>query len=508
MKKKGIVYLVGAGPGDAGLITVKGMNKLREADVVLYDNLANSRLLSECPAHCEIIFAGKESGHHYVEQNIITELLIRYARKGKKVVRLKGGDPLIFGRGSEEAKALYEAGIEFEIIPGVTAATGVSAYSGIPLTHRNKVVQTVFVTAHEKLNKRSPQVDWQSLGKLKNTTIVIYMGVSQIQNVVNELINAGMKRNTPAAVVEKGTLSEQRTFSTTIAKLPQIVKSNNIRPPSIFIIGDTVNSNKSLNWFESKPLFGKRIVCTRAEEQAQSLINALVEKGAIPIPFSTIKTELSKPKVRIKSLISSNKFDWLIFSSENGVKFFFDLLSKENADSRILNRTKIAVVGTSTGIKLKDYGLIPDFIPNKFTAESLLKEITKKYNLNSKNILRVKGDFRDDTLSDGLIKSGAKVTALEVYKTIKVKPLKAALDELMNSHNNAYLFTSKSTVKNFFEILNEEKSLELLNNSKTLAIGPVTADELKGRGVKKVRISKIHTIDGMVEELVRIMKNK
>jgi uroporphyrinogen III methyltransferase/synthase len=506
MKKKGIVYLVGAGPGDVGLITVKGLKQLREADVVLHDNLANSFLLSECKADCVRIFVGKEAGLHHVAQDKTTELLIKYAKQGKKVVRLKGGDPLIFGRGSEEAIALNKAGIDFEIIPGVTAASGASAYAGIPLTHRNLVAQTVFVTAHEQSGKKSPHVDWVSLAKMKNTTLVIYMGVSQIENVVSKLLNAGMPEKTRAAVVENGTLNSQRTFVTSVNVLPKLVKSNDIKAPAIFIIGPTADNYKLMGWFEKKQLHGKRIVCTRAEDQSKSLFDLLNEKGAVVVPFSTIRTEISIPKMKIQALLSKNKFDWLVFSSENGVRYFFDLLNKEKLDSRILSGIKIAAIGSGTGKKLNEYGIYADFVPRKFTSESLVKELSKKENLKGKKILRVKGNFLNDPLTDGLTVCAAKVTTYEVYKTYKAKPDKQTIKDLLNKKADAIMFTSMSTVTNFFEIIGNKKSLDILNNSLTLAIGPVTAEELKRRGVKKVHISKLHTIDGMVDELSRIIK--
>ncbi|TAL68048.1 MAG: uroporphyrinogen-III C-methyltransferase [Bacteroidetes bacterium] len=505
MKKKGIVYLVGAGPGDAGLITVKGLNRLREADVVLHDNLANSILLTECKSDCEKIFVGKEAGLHHVTQDKTTELLINKAKKGKKVVRLKGGDPLIFGRGSEEAIALQKAGIDFEIIPGVTAASGASAYAGIPLTHRNLVAQTVFVTAHEQSDKTAPKVDWHSLAKMKNTTLVIYMGVSQIQSVTEKLITAGMSENTSASVIENATLNSQRTFVTTIKELSKTVESNNVKPPAIFIIGPTGDSYKQMGWFENKPLHGKRIVCTRAEDQSQSLFNLLNEKGTVVVPFSTIKTKLSIPKMKIKTLFLKHKFDWIVFSSENGVRYFYELLRNEILDSRLLSGIKVAAIGSGTGKKLNEHGIQPDFVPKNFTSESLVKELSKKVNLKGKNILRVKGNFLNDPLTEGLSSCGAKVTTYEVYKTFKAKPDKHTIKDLLNKKADAVLFTSMSTVTNFFDILGNNKSLALLNNSITLAIGPVTAEELNRRGVKKVCISKVHTIDGMVEELVRII---
>ncbi|OGU10624.1 MAG: uroporphyrinogen-III C-methyltransferase [Ignavibacteria bacterium GWB2_35_12] len=505
MNKKGIVYLVGAGPGDAGLITVKGLNCLKEADVVLYDHLANVFLLSECNKECEKIFVGKEDGLHHVLQEDTINILIEKANEGKKVVRLKGGDPLIFGRGSEEAIALKEAGIDFEIIPGVTAASGASAYAGIPLTHRNLITQCVFVTAHEQSDKNSPQVDWELLGKMKNTTLVIYMGVSQIQYVVEKLINVGMSGSSTAAVIENGTLNSQRTFVTSLSELYRVVQSNYIKAPSIFIISPAVEYHEQLDWFEKKPLHGKRIVCTRAEDQSQSLFKLLNEQGAEVISFSTIKTELFVPEKKIRVLLSEEKFDWLVLSSENGVRYFIELMKREGLDSRFLSGIKISAIGSGTGKKLSEFGLLPDFVPKEFTSESLVKELSESENLQGKKFLRIKGNFLNDPLTDGLASCGVKVTTYEVYKTFPAKPEKEAINNLIKNKADAFLFTSMSTVANFFNILGNDNAANLLNSSVVLAIGPVTAEELKKRGVEKVHISEIHTIDGMVEELVRII---
>jgi uroporphyrinogen III methyltransferase/synthase len=505
MDKKGKVYLVGAGPGDAGLITVKGLEVLKQADVVLYDKLANPFLISYCRKDAEKIFVGKESGTHHVSQDETINILKMKAGEEKKVVRLKGGDPFIFGRGSEEAMALKEAGIEFEIVPGVTAASGASAYAGIPLTHRNLVTQCVFITAHETPDKEDEQVEWEKLATMQNTTLVIYMGVMQIKNVIEKLTGFGMPSDTPAAVIENGTLNSQRSFSTLLKNLWHVVESEKIKPPSIFIIGPTAAFAGEIKWFENKPLFGKRIVNTRAEDQGSTLNKLLTEKGADVISFNTISTELAKPGKTIKNLLSEKHYDWLIFTSENGVRYFFEKMMAEKFDARALGGIKVASIGSGTQAKLKEFNIISDFVPSEFTSESLAGELSGIEELKGKNILRVKGDFNYDPLTERLKSYSASVDTYEVYRMFQAEPEKEEIESLKTKGADAFLFTSMSTVNNFFSIIGNQDGLRLLNNSKAVvAIGPVTSEAIRKQGIEKIEISAIHTIEGMVETLINI----
>jgi uroporphyrinogen III methyltransferase / synthase len=498
------VYIIGAGPGDCGLITVKGMEKLKIADVILFDKLANPGLLDYAKPNAEIIFVGKEAGLHHVSQDDTIKLLIKKAEEGKIVARLKGGDPFIFGRGSEEAQALKESDIDYEIIPGITAAIGASAYSGIPLTHRNLVTQCVFITAHESQDKDDSQVDWLQLARLKNTTLVLYMGASTLPKTVKELIKGGMNPEKPAAIIENATLAQQRIIIDSLINMPERIIQDNIKPPVIVIIGDTVLFHKDLDWLSSKPLFGKRIVTTRAKDQFQSLFNLLKDEGAIPIPFHTIRTEVIKPDNSLDELFKQNKFDWLIFSSENGVKYFFNNLRKENLDARILNSAKIAVIGSGTARILESFGLIADFIPKKFTSESLTEELPLYYNLKNAKILRIKGDFNNDPLSEGIIKCGATVDTLNVYKIIKETPDEKIINDLTDNPPDAFTFTSSSTVNFFFEILGNESAKTLLNKSKVVSIGPVTTNTLISFGVINIITAEEHTIKGIMDGLNKI----
>jgi len=502
---KGIIYIIGAGPGDPKLITVKGQQCLKYSDVILYDRLANDELLSMCKPDAEKIFVGKESGIHHVKQEDTIAMMIEKAMTGKNVARLKGGDPLVFGRGSEEAMAMKEAGLDFEIIPGVTAAIGASCYAGIPLTHRNLVTQTVFITAHEAPDKPESQVDWATLAKLKNTNLCIYMGVGRIKGVVSVLIENGLSPDTPSAAIQNGTLPNQRSIVSKLIDLPNEIEKNELKPPVLTIIGPSAYMKDEMSWFERKPFFGKRIVSTRASDQKQSLYDILTESGATVLPFSVIKTEIAIPEKSISDYLQEH-YDWLIFTSENGVRYFMEILLREGLDTRALGNIKIAVIGSGTGNKLQEYSLIPDFIPEKYTSASLVEEMPLKHNIRGKRFLRVKGDFDRDILTDGLVKLGANVDTIEVYKILKDNPDKSLIMDIQHNGANAYLFTSISTVNNFFDFIGNDKSLELLDRGVALAIGPVTAEALEHKGVQKVEEADEHTINGLINKLHKLFE--
>ncbi len=505
MEKFGKVYLAGAGPGDLGLITINAVQALQTSDVILYDKLANPELLSFCRKDAELIYVGKQAGKHHLSQDKIIDLLIKKAKGGKNIIRLKGGDPLVFGRGSEEALALRNQGIEFEFIPGITAGAAASAYAGIPMTHRNLVTQSVFITAHETPSKKDNQVEWEHFAKMKHTNLIIYMGATMIPKIVDTLIQNGMDSNQPAAIIENGTMNNQRTLTAELSKIPQKVVEQNFKAPLIFFIGPSVSLRNDLKWFENKPFFNKRIVSTRAEDQAHTLFQKLYDNGAIVIPFKVIKTGFSNPQVNIKELFNKTNFDWIIFSSENGVRHFFELLKLQNFDARILGKTKIAVIGSGTEKRLNSFNLNADFVPQKYTSDALAKELSEIESLQGKNILRIKGDFKKDLLTIDLRKANANVQTLEVYNLMIDKPNDEIIDDLIENGADAFLFTSTSTVKHFFEIIDESKALELLNSSRTIAIGPITASALKEKNVKTIIESETHTIDGIIETLKKIL---
>jgi uroporphyrinogen III methyltransferase/synthase len=504
MMQKGKIYIIGAGPGDTNLITVKGLKCLKVSDVILYDRLANDELLSFCKADSKKIFVGKQAGKHHMKQEDTIALMIQEAGEGKTVARLKGGDPLIFGRGSEEAMAAKEAGFDFEIVPGVTAAIGASCYAGIPLTHRNLVTQTVFITAHEAPGKVESQVDWSTLAKLKHTNLCIYMGVGRIHEVVSILIENGLSPETPAAAIQNGTMTTQRSINAKLEDLPKEIEENNMKPPVLTIIGPTAFMKNEISWFESKPFFGKRIVSTRAADQKRSLYELLSEKGASVIPMSVIKTEMSIPEHYISEHLKK-QYDWIVFTSENAVRYFMDILFSEGLDARSFGNVKIAAIGSATGNKLKEFSLIPNYIPEKFTSSSLLDEMPNKHEIKNKQFLRIKGNFENDPLTDGLTSLGAKVDTLEVYKTIKDMPNQEIMNDLLENGADAFLFTSGSTVNNFFNVVGDTAARDLLNTGIVVSIGPITSEQLRLKGINNINEAEEQTINGLVEKLTEFL---
>ncbi len=505
MSIKGKVYLVGAGPGDPELITIKGIECIKQCDVVLYDKLAAPVLLNYCKPGAEKIFVGKEAGTHHVRQEDTIEMLIRFANEGKDVVRLKGGDPLIFGRGSEEALALREAGIGFEFVPGITAASGTTAYAGIPLTHRNLATQVHIVTAHEMPGKEGSQVDWEKIAQLRNTTIVIYMGARLLGEITAKLLEYGMPADTPAAIIEKGTMPDQRVQTGTITDIFDIARANDFKPPMITVISPNVPLAGELSWFGNGILFGKRIVITRAADQSVSLVRKIREYGGIPVLFPVIKTALSVPNDSINNILKG-KWNWLLFTSENGVHYFFELLERENLDARALSGIKIASVGSHTGKTLKEKGIVADLIPEKFTSASLLERLNSENQIEGNRFLRIKGYFDTDPLSDGIEKSGGFVQKLSVYSLGKDEPSGEAVKDLKQNGADCVLFTSMSTVNNMCELLGEDDFKKLMGTTYPLAIGPVTAEALGIKGISNYGISDIQTIDGMISHLIEAMK--
>ena len=375
--KYGKVYLIGAGPGDPKLITVKGLEALKSADAVLFDRLASPLLLRSTRSDAEIIFVGKEAGFHYASQTEIINLLIEKAKEGKSVARLKGGDPLIFGRGSEEAIELTAAGIDFEIIPGITAASGATTYSGIPLTHRNMVTQCVFVTAHEAPGKGISQVDWHLLAQMKYTAIAIYMGAAMLPKISQTLIENGLSPEHPAAAIENGTSSRQRTIVSTISELPELAAKHHFQPPMITVISPAITLRNEINWFETKPLFGKKIVVTRALEQASGFAEQLADNGAEPVFLPVISISSFMPQFDFEKILNE-AYDWIFFTSENGVNYFFNYLKNNNIAS-IPNSAKIAAIGAVTAQAVARHFIRADFVPETFPSAALLMEFLQKY---------------------------------------------------------------------------------------------------------------------------------
>ncbi|MDQ1329939.1 MAG: uroporphyrinogen methyltransferase / synthase, partial [Thermodesulfobacteriota bacterium] len=424
--KKGKVYLVGAGPGDPGLITVKGRECIAHADVIIYDYLASPSLLKNAKKDSEIIYVGKQGGDHTLSQEEINALITEKAKKGLIVARLKGGDPFIFGRGAEEAEVLIENGISFEVVPGVTSAIAAPAYAGIPLTHRMFTSTVAFVTGHEDPEKAESGINWEALAKGIGT-IVFLMGVKNLPNIVKQLMNNGLSPDTPVALVRWGTTSKQRSVSGTIGNIVELVKIAGLKSPAIIIVGKVVKLKEKMDWFEKRPLFGKRIAVTRAREQASDLVSMLSALGAECLEFPTIKVEPPDDYSPLdKAIENLSAYDWLIFTSVNGVDFFFQRLFANGRDMRSFHKIKTAVIGPATSDRLLGYGLKSDIIPESYRAESVI-DAFRKENLKGKKILLPRAEEARAILPEELLKMGASVDEITAYRTKAVTDESAGL---------------------------------------------------------------------------------
>lgn len=503
MKKKGKVYLVGAGPGDLGLFTLKGKEILEIADTVIYDYLANPELLKLCPKACEFIYVGKKGGAHTLPQEKINKLLITKAKEGKIVVRLKGGDPFLFGRGGEEIEELIREGIPFEVVPGITSAIAVPAYAGIPVTHRNFTSTLAIITGHEAEDKEESKVNFSALAKLG--TLVFLMGVKNLPYIVENLIKEGKNPSTPCAVIQWGTTPKQKTATGTLENIVEEVKKRGITAPAIIVVGEVVKLRETFNWFEKKPLFGKRVLITRTREQASKLSKALAELGAEVIEIPTIEVKPLLTENIFESIKNISSYDWLIFTSENGIKYFFEALSYLKLDLRILGGVKIAVIGPATKNALFSRGLYADLMPEKNYTQEGLCEAFSKIEIENKRILIVRAKKAREFLPEILQKRGARVEILPIYETIKPLDSLEKLKEVI--HNlDIITFTSSSTVDNFFELL-KEGQLTLSHDTLFASIGPITTETLKRYGYPPQITAKEYTVPGLVSAIVEYFQS-
>jgi len=504
MSKKGKVYLVGAGPGDPGLITIKGLKVLEKADTVIYDYLANPELLSYCREDVELIYVGKKGGNHTMSQEEINKLLAKKALEGKLVVRLKGGDPFLFGRGGEEIEELIKHGIPFEVIPGVTSAIAVPAYAGIPVTHRNFTSTLAIVTGHEAEGKRESKIDFSALAKLG--TLIFLMGVKNLPHIVENLIKEGKSQDTPCAVIQWGTTPKQKVATGTLENIVDKVAEAGITAPAIIVVGEVVSLREKLKWFETKPLFGKRILVTRTREQASKLKEALVELGAQVFEVPTIKVEYILNGETLTKLKELPRYDWLVFTSENGVIAFFSALAKLDLDLRFIANQKIAVIGPGTESALKKYFIKPDLRPEKdYTQEGLLAAFSL-VDLKGKRVLLIRAKVARDVLPKGLAELGANVEILPIYETKLPEESKEKLVLILRQGVDVITFTSSSTVENFFKLL-EGTEVKL---SKVLfaVIGPITANTLRQYGFEPEIIAKENTIQGLVSAILEYFQKQ
>ena len=503
-KAKGLVYLIGAGPGDSDLITVKGRECLEGADVVVYDKLVGESLLTLARKDAELIYVGKKRGHHTMSQGEINELLIKKAHRGLRVARLKGGDPFIFGRGGEEAMELSKAGASFEVIPGVTSAIAVPAYAGIPLTHRDLSSTTCFITGHEDPTKEVSNLNWDSLAQ-STGTLVFLMGIGNLGKITKRLIRGGRPSNAPAAVISSGTTSCQITATGTLATISKEAKDAGISPPGVIVVGDVVHLREQLSWFESRPLFGRRILITRPEEQATDFVKILSGFGARCEVFPTIQIVPPEAWEGLDRAIGSlSSYEWILFTSVNGVKYFFERLTRADKDARSLGGIKIGVIGPKTQGALRIKGINPDLMPDTYWNEGLAKEL-KGYPMHGKKVLIPRPKIASDDLSKRLQGLGAVVDEVEAYLTRKPEYGQNTLKKVFQDGRiDLITFTSPSTVGNFVEIC-RDNDIEI-SGIAVACIGPVTAQRATEESLDVAIVPDEYTIDSLAEAIVKYYK--
>ncbi|MFB0554105.1 MAG: uroporphyrinogen-III C-methyltransferase [Phycisphaerae bacterium] len=503
--QNGFVYLVGAGPGRADLITVRGAEVLKKADCIIYDKLANPALLRFARADAEIIHVPKRTGGASVTQEEINKLLLEKASGGRTVVRLKGGDPCIFGRAAEELAVLIEHGIGFEIVPGITAGIAVASYAGIILTDREYSSQVVFVTGQEKQGKQKSNIDWHLLAKFSGT-IVFYMGVGNLSFIAKRLIDNGMAADTPAAVVADATFPTQRVVKAALDDISEKSKQQGIEPPAIIIIGAAADSNAQLNWFMKKPLFGKNIVVTRDAVGNADFAAKIISRCGNPLKFATIKIKpMTETNEFLRTLAKITEYDWIIFTSANGVRIFFEALQNLDKDARVFSSAKIAAIGNGTAAKLSEFGIKADFVPSVFTGKELGKQLIAYTNLRSKKVLLLRSKIASNELVELLDKGGAEVQDVAVYTAVEQKSeCTCLIEEISKGRIDWLTFASPSSVNGFFEQINSD----LVNSGdvKIASIGPVTSERLKTLGVRVDLTATDHTLDGLLDAIEQTYK--
>ncbi len=498
--------MVGAGPGDPGLITVRGKSLLERAEVVVYDYLASPKLLKHVPKEAELIYAGKKGGvKHTHTQEEINQMLVDWAASGKTVIRLKGGDPFIFGRGGEEVETLAESGVPFEVVPGVTSATAAATYAGIPITHREHTASVAFLTGHEDPTKPGSNIDWAKLATGAGT-LVVYMGIKNLPIIVKNLVDNGRDPKTPVAVVRWASTPEQRSVVGTLETIADIVRENEIKPPALIIVGEVVTLRDKIDWFEKRPLFGKRIVVTRTREQASELMAGLDENGANCLEYATIKIEPVDSYDELdEELERLHEYHWILFTSLHGVKYFFDRLHKKGLDARSLNGPSVAAVGRATADLLLTYGIRADLLPAVFTGEGLAESLLDQ-GVEGRNILIPRAEKAREILPETLRGAGAQVTVTPVYKNVAPQGKQQELrDDLASGKVNMVTFTSSSTVRNFLAMLGAESSDDvklLMKDVVIAAIGPITAKTVTDNGLQVDIQPENYTIPDLVQSIV------
>jgi uroporphyrinogen III methyltransferase/synthase len=499
VKKTGKVYIIGAGPGDPGLITVKGLRCLKEADVVIYDHLVGEDIIRQADASARLIYAGKKGGAHTLPQDEINRLLVEEARQGNIVARIKGGDPFIFGRGGEEAEILAASGIPFEIVPGVTSAIAVPAYAGIPLTHRGYTSTVAFVTGHEDPTKEQSDIDWKTLSGIG--TLVFLMGVKNLSQIAGSLMEHGKDADTPVALIRWGTTDNQETLTGALRDIAEKAEEKRFSPPAILVVGRVVSLRPVLSWFENKPLFGKGVVITRPEAQAEEFAALLQLQGARAIHFPTIRVVPPESYDDLDRAVGElSRYQWIIFTSANGVTFFLNRLRELGKDIRDLKGLRICTIGPATAAKIEALGIRVDLVPDAFISEGVVSAFSE-IDIKGNRILLPRAETARDVIPDGLAKLGAAVDVVTVYRTVNSGKNRSDIESLINGGLvDVITFTSPSTVTNFMEIMGRDFAIS--PQVKIACIGPVTAAAVKKAGLNIDILQERYTVPGLVESLV------
>ncbi len=497
------VYLVGAGPGDIGLVTLRARQLVEVADVIFYDYLCNPEILRWARPECQVVYVGKSASNHTFSQKEINQLLINHAREGKIVVRLKGGDPYVFGRGGEEAQDLVEAGVDFQEVPGVTSAVAAPAYAGIPVTHRDHTSLLTLVTGHEDPEKEASSIPWRELAHLGGT-IVFLMGVERLRTICDKLLDQCADPNLPVALVRWGTTPRQESIEGTLATIADIAEQRRFRPPAVIIVGEVVRLRRHLNWFESLPLFGQRIVVTRTREQSSRLSELLRAQGAdvLEIPTIEIRPMPWSHENLAAIQVLPDHFQWIVFTSPNGVDAFFEKLIEAQGDVRALGSVKLAAVGPSTQEKLAKWHVRPSFMPTVFRARELAEGLLKQFGPNFQKLLLVQGNRNDPELETSLEEAGHHVTAWQLYETIPAKDLGSiARVRYEKEGANWILFASSSAVEHWHDLGLTTEGLQ----PHIASIGPSTTEAIKRLGYSLKLEAPTATIPALVDALKNVV---
>ncbi|MDA0988499.1 MAG: uroporphyrinogen-III C-methyltransferase [Chloroflexi bacterium] len=500
MSGQGKVYLVGAGPGDPGLITAKGLRCLRDAQVVVYDRLVSRRLLEEASTDAEMVNVGKARGDHQMRQEEINQLLVEKALEGKRVVRLKGGDPFIFGRGGEEADTLADAGVLFEIVPGITSAIAAAAYAGIPLTHRRVSSYVTIVSGSEEPSKVESSIDWERLASGVGTLVVL-MGWETLPGIVDTLKKHGLDPTTPVALIQWGTEPYQRTVVGSLDDILERGRQASLTPPVVAVFGQVVKLREKIHWFDDKPLFGKRVLVPRTRDQASVLSQLLMDNGAEPLEIPTIEIKPVEENSRLdSSLTSMSYYDWVVFSSANGVREAFKRLDYLQLDARAFGGTRVCAIGSATAETLRERGILADFRPRESVSESIVTGLTEK-GVNGSSILLLRAEAGRDILSKGLSEAGALVDDVAAYRTVMPEESGEKVQSIVaEGRIDVVAFTSSSTVTNLLTLLGGDATS--LGGMTLACIGPITAETARNAGLTVNVVATESTVPGLVDALV------